>query len=74
MRCLAMTAATRCFQRARFVDCCSLLRSAVSLLIEYIKDNQMREWLKRCGWGKLTTERYPTLDQEMAQLKIAAAG
>lgn len=46
---------------------------AVAVIIEYIKDNKIQEWLKRCRWGRLSAERYPTLEVEMAQLKIATA-
>ena len=47
---------------------------AVAVLIEYIKDNKVQEWLKRCVWGKLVGERYPTLDLEISELKVATAG
>lgn len=47
---------------------------AVAVLIEYIKDNKVQEWLKRCIWGKLVGERYATLDLELRELKVATAG
>ena len=47
---------------------------AVAVLIEYIRDNKVQEWLKRCVWGKLVGERYPTLDLEISELKVATAG
>ena len=47
---------------------------AIAVIIEFIKDNKIQEWLKRCVWGNLKSERYPGLDQEMSQLKLAAAG
>ena len=50
-----------------------LLLMAVAVLIEYIKDNKMQEWLKRCVWGKLTTERYPDAEVEIRELRLATA-
>lgn len=48
------------------------LLMAVAVLIEYVKDNKVQDWLERCTWGKL--ERYPDAETEMRQLRLAVAG
>jgi hypothetical protein len=45
-----------------------LLLIGISILIEYIKDNPVQNWLKRCPWGNLTEERYPNMSIEQAEL------
>lgn len=41
----------------------------VGIVIEYIKDNPMHDWLERCPWGKLVEERYGDMETEQAELK-----
>jgi len=48
-----------------------LLLIAIGILIEYIKDNPVQDWLERCPWGKLTGQRYPDMTTEQAQLQQA---
>jgi hypothetical protein len=48
-----------------------LLWMAVSIVIEYVKDNDIQKWLERCYWGNGPGERYPDLETEMQQLKRA---
>ena len=48
------------------------LLMAVAVLIEYIKDNKVQDWLERCHWGKL--QHYPDLQTELRELKLATAG
>ena len=43
----------------------------ISLLIEYIKDNPVQDWLERTQWGKLPAQRYPDFETEQVQLKQA---
>jgi hypothetical protein len=44
---------------------------AVAVLIEYIKDNKIQDWLERCTWGN--SQHYPDADTEMRELRIATA-
>jgi len=44
----------------------------ITVLLEYIKDNKVQDWLERCVWGKLA--HYPDIDTEMRELRIATAG
>jgi hypothetical protein len=43
----------------------------IGVLIEYIKDNPVQDWLERCPWRILPAQRYPDLPTEQAQLKQA---
>jgi hypothetical protein len=45
-----------------------LLLIGISILIEYIKDNPVQDWLERCPWGGLVAQRYPDLATQQAQL------
>lgn len=47
---------------------------AVAVVLEYIKDNKVQGWLERCLWGKGPGTRYETIEEEMAQLRVATAG
>lgn len=44
---------------------------AIALLIEFLKDNPIQDWLERCPWGKLTSQRYPDLKTLQEQLNLA---
>ncbi|MDI1258280.1 T6SS effector BTH_I2691 family protein [Aquabacterium sp.] len=46
------------------------LLMVVACIIEYVKNNKLQDWLERCLWGR-GSERYKTLEEEMAQLKAA---
>lgn len=46
---------------------------AVAVLIEFLKDNKIQEWLKRCWWGNGPDAKYSDIEAEMAQLKKALA-
>jgi hypothetical protein len=48
-----------------------LLLIGISILIEYIKDNPVQGWLKRCPWGNLIEERFANMATEQAQLMQA---
>ena len=37
----------------------------------FIKDNRVQEWLKRCWWGNGPDAKYPDLETELAQIKLA---
>ena len=43
----------------------------ISLLIEYIKDNPVQDWLERTQWGILPAQRYADFETEQAQLQKA---
>jgi hypothetical protein len=43
----------------------------ISLLIEYVKDNPVQDWLERTQWGILPAQRYPDFETEQAQLQQA---
>lgn len=48
-----------------------LLAIGLGILIEYLKDNPIQDWLERCPWGKLKNQRYPDFATEQAQLQLA---
>lgn len=48
-----------------------LLLIGIAILIEYVKDNPVQDWLERCPWGILTAQRYPDMATEQAQLTQA---
>ena len=51
-----------------------LLLIGVTVLIEYLKDNKIQDWIERSPWGKLIAERYKTFEESQQQLKLAIAG
>jgi len=48
-----------------------LLCVGIGLLVENIKDNPIQDWLERCPWGMLSSQRYPDMATEQAQLLLA---
>jgi hypothetical protein len=50
-----------------------VLLIGITLLIEYFKDNKIQDWLERCVWGMGPAARYPTLEEEQRQLKLAVS-
>jgi hypothetical protein len=48
-----------------------LLLIGIGLLLEYIKDNPVQDWLERCPWGALPGQRYPDFKTEQDQLMQA---
>ncbi|MFC3461205.1 T6SS effector BTH_I2691 family protein [Massilia haematophila] len=48
-----------------------LLCVGIGLLIENLKDNPIQDWLERCPWGMLSSQRYPDMATEQAQLLLA---
>lgn len=48
-----------------------VLLIGIGILIEYIKDNPLQDWLERCPWGILSAQRYPDMATEQAQLAQA---
>lgn len=48
-----------------------LLLIGIGILIEYIKDNPVQDWLERCPWGILPAQRYSDFATEQAQLQQA---
>lgn len=46
---------------------------AVTLLIEFFKDNKLQDWLERCFWGKGVGPHYESMEVEMAEFKKAIA-
>ena len=45
-----------------------LILIGIGILIEYVKDNPVQDWLERCPWGILPAQRYPDITTEQAQL------
>ena len=43
----------------------------IGILIAFVKDNPIQDWLERCSWGKLKDQRYPNLAVEQAQFEKA---
>lgn len=43
----------------------------IGVLIEYVKDNPIQDWLERCPWGEMESQRYPDLKTEQDQLALA---
>lgn len=50
-----------------------LIVVGIGIIIEYVKDNPIQEWLKRCPWGKLKDDRYRDEVTEQAQFMKAIA-
>ncbi len=48
-----------------------LLMIGIGILIEFIKDNPIQDWLERCSWGRLKEQRYPDLRTEQDQFQQA---
>ncbi|RNF32064.1 hypothetical protein NM04_03865 [Massilia aurea] len=44
---------------------------AVGLLIEFVKDDRLQDWLERCPWGLLSNQRYISMKIEQEQLTQA---
>lgn len=43
----------------------------IGIAIEFMKDNPIQDWLERCPWGVLPNQRYPSMEIEQEQLKLA---
>jgi len=52
---------------------CLLLALAIGIgiLIEFVKDNPIQDWLERCPWGKLVDQRYANIETEQAEFQLA---
>lgn len=48
-----------------------LLIVGIGIWIEYVKDNPVQDWLERCPWGVIESERYPNLAILQDQLNKA---
>lgn len=48
-----------------------LVAIGIALIIENVKDNPIQDWLERCPWGKLASQRYPDLKTLQEQLSLA---
>lgn len=44
-----------------------------AFVMPMLVDDGLQDWLERCLWGNLPKERYPGLDQELAELKAATS-
>lgn len=44
------------------------LSIAIGLIIEYVKDDPIQDWLERCPWGIAKGQRYASMEVEQAQL------
>jgi hypothetical protein len=47
-----------------------ILAIGIGILIEYVKDNPVQDWLERCPWG-ISTQHYANEEIEQAQLMKA---
>lgn len=43
----------------------------VSILVDYLKNNSLQEWMERCFFGELSDDRYGDLKSELGQLEVA---
>lgn len=43
----------------------------IGIVIEFIKDDPMQDWLERCPWGTLPEQRYPNMKIEQEQFALA---
>lgn len=53
-----------------FIGLLVLIVIGIGLIIECIKDNPIQDWMERCPWGKLSSQRYrdlATLEAELNQ-------
>lgn len=48
-----------------------LVGIGVALLIDYLKNNALQNWMERCQFGELVDERYQSLKDEMQQFELA---
>jgi hypothetical protein len=48
-----------------------LLLTGLGMVIDQVKDNPIQEWLERCPWGMLKSQRYISFDVQQAQLANA---
>lgn len=48
-----------------------LLCIGIGVLIENLEDNPIQNWLERCPWGILSSQRYPDMATEQAELLLA---
>ncbi|WP_227814949.1 T6SS effector BTH_I2691 family protein [Nitrogeniibacter aestuarii] len=47
---------------------------ALSIWIEYTKDNKVQDWMERCVWGRGLEQRYATVKESMRELDVALQG
>jgi hypothetical protein len=43
----------------------------VGVVIEYVKDNPLQDWLERCPWGIFESKRYPDYETQQDQFNLA---
>ena len=46
----------------------------IGIMIEYMKDNPVQDWLERCPWGILPQQRYPNEAMEQSEFQLAIKG
>lgn len=51
-----------------------LLLIGITVLIEYLKDNKIQDWLERTQWGVLKSQHYSSFQLEQQELKLALQG
>ncbi len=49
----------------------ALLLLVILVMIAWIADNKIQDWLERCYWGAAAGERYRNLETEMHELSLA---
>jgi hypothetical protein len=68
---LALSAAVLLGASIPIIGLLVLLLIGIGILIEYIKDNPVQDWLERCPWGILPAQRYSNMATEQAELAQA---
>jgi len=51
-----------------------VLLIGIGMVIDRIKDNPIQDWLERCPWGVLKSQRYTDFDTQQSQLMQALKG
>lgn len=44
---------------------------AIGVVIEFVKDNPLQDWLERCPWGIFESRRYPDYEAQQEQFNLA---
>lgn len=48
-----------------------LVGIGIALLIDYLKNNALQDWMERCRFGELVGDRYQSFKEEMQQFELA---
>lgn len=53
---------------------CAGIMIGAAVLISYLKDNSLQDWVERCSFGRLIEQRYKSLKTEQQELMLAYKG